>query len=218
MIRLLPITAIVMLFISSCSNKTADDILNASIEHHDPANEWVSFSHSFYFKSNFTPDDTLSEQLVVALDVPKNTFTYINRTKDIIAQLNGDSCEILKGETPCEGINWTKNFYTYVWGLPMKLKDPATVLDQKVVDTTFNTINCHRLHVDYGNHDWYYYISTTDYALIGFAFTNRDNDNKEYVTLEGSYEIDGIRFPKKRSWYDTESKKLLGTNELIKHQ
>ena len=206
--------------LTSCVDKpkvlTAQDILDASIKFHDPENKWKSLNANFVFESKFESNDSVPEELLININVPENGFQYDNLDKKVSIKYNQDNCEVLKGNATCEGYQWTKNFYTYVWGLPMKLNDPATNITTIYGTHTIKKTPVYIVFVSYESEDYKFYIDQKTFELKFFEFIKNDSSMKgEFITLSGIYEYYGIKFPKHKRWDDLYTKELIGTNEVL---
>ncbi|MGB5386107.1 MAG: DUF6503 family protein, partial [Eudoraea sp.] len=126
-------------------NLTATQLLNKAIAYHDPQGNWEDFSGELFITMK-TPNnsDRLSE---ITIDLPQQYFKLVTKkdnttTEQILSKqdckllLNGSNTiseeETKKHRLTCERARNIKNYYTYLYGLPMKLKDPGTILDPKV--------------------------------------------------------------------------------------
>ena len=112
-----------------------------------------------------------------------------------------------------------RNYFVYLYGLPMKLQDKGTVIDEKVTKTKFQGKEYLSIKVTYeanvGKDTWYFYFDPTTYALSGYRFYHKEEDNDvEYITLEGLETVQGIKIPKVRTWYYNKDDKLLGADIL----
>jgi len=113
-----------------------------------------------------------------------------------------------------------RNYYVYLWGLPMKLKDPGTIIHSEVQDTSFLEQPVYGVKVTYeesvGNDIWYFYFDKKNYALSGYRFYHHEADNDgEYISLQGEVEKDGFRLPQIRKWYTHKEGKYLGADILM---
>ena len=112
-----------------------------------------------------------------------------------------------------------RNYYSYLYGLPMKLRDPGTHLDPKVEKKNFHGKDYWVLEVRYdpevGEDLWYFYFNPDTYAMEAYQFYHdvAKNDG-EYILLEGEHRLGGMRIPKIRTWYTNKEEKLLGTDTL----
>ncbi|MFT6717105.1 MAG: hypothetical protein ACJA0Q_001756 [Saprospiraceae bacterium] len=211
--------------VPSCNNSksetntkpiTGEDIVNASIKFHDPEGKWNTLNADFVFESNFSFNDSTPEKLHININVPNNAFRYTNLNRNVDLTYNQDSCEVLKGNATCDGYHWTKNFYTYVWGLPMKLKDPSTVIQQKFNLDTIQQIPLYVVSIPYENENYKFYFDQKNYELKCFSFLKNKGELKgEFIMLSGIHEYDGIKFPKHKRWEHLITKELIGTNEVL---
>ena len=113
-----------------------------------------------------------------------------------------------------------RNYYLYLWGLPMKLKDPGTIIDPEVHNKSFNGKPAKVARVTYerevGNDTWYFYFDPTTSELIGYQFYHDEaKGDGEYITLSDLVMVDGMKIPKSRSWYTNADSTLLGTDNLV---
>ena len=173
---------------------------------------------------------------VIQLDFPKQEFNLDVSQGDhtYSYQIQDTSCEItLNGskeytqkeaeqfKLSCERGNFMKDYYTYLYGLPMKLNDPGTNLDPKTEKKTFEGKDYLVLKVTYdaeiGKDTWYFYFDPTTYAMEVYQFYHDENKNDgEYIILKGLETIEGIKMPKTRAWYMNKDDKYLGTDTLSK--
>ena len=213
-------------------NITGSKLIANSITYHDPNGHWEQ-QELFLNLRETRPGSAdritqiqinLSEEYF-KLDQLRNEDKIIREVSKTIClhKLNGSrkisTADIEKYRLSCERSKTIRDYYTYLWGLPMKLKDPGTIVDEVVVNSTFQGKTCYKLKVTYdpqvGEDIWYFYFDTTTFALIGYQFFHVEADNDgEYITLEGEETINGIRFPKKRGWYVNKDNEFLGADIL----
>ncbi len=213
---------------------TADEVLQKAIAYHDPNGNWNSLNTSFKVVME-TPDrpertstisvDFPNQLFLLKVDQDGNTYTYNLNSNDCSFTLNGNATvsetDAKKFRLSCERGNFMKNYYTYLYGLPMKLKDPGTKLDPKVQKKTFKGKEYLVLKVTYdaevGTDDWYFYFDPSTYAMEVYQFYHDESKNDgEYILLSGLEEINGIKMPKVRAWYVNKDNKYLGTDTLEK--
>ncbi|MCK0161043.1 DUF6503 family protein [Allomuricauda sp. F6463D] len=224
------------LFIPSLQTQaqSAEEVLKNAIAFHDPNGNWEHLNTSFKVvmetpsrpkRTSIIDVDFPQQKFVLTVDQGENSYTY---------QLHGTSCEItLNGSEDfseeeaeqlslnCERGNFMKNYYTYLYGLPMKLNDPGTHLDPKALQKTFKGKEYVVLKVTYdaevGEDTWYFYFDPTTYAMEVYQFYHDESTNDgEYILLEGLEDINGIKMPKTRAWYMNKDDKYLGTDTLEK--
>jgi len=226
-----------LLGFASCSltaqELTGVELLEKSIAFHDPANTWKHFDGKLQIRMEIpNAPPRLSDiymnlpqevfKLQVARD--KDTYTYQFKGADCEMTLNGEK-EIASEDQKrlrlnCERGTMMRNYYTYLYGLPMKLKDPGTQLGEKVVRKKFKGKEYLVLKVTYdqnvGDDTWYFYFDPKTYAMEVYQFYHDESKNDgEYILLTGLSEIGGIKMPKTRAWYYNKDDKHLGTDFLV---
>ena len=211
-----------------------NQLLNKAIAYHDPQGNWDNFKGQLFITME-TPNsnDRLSE---ITIDLPQQYFKLVAKKDNIITEqiINKGSCklllngsetvsedEIAKHRLTCERTQTMKNYYTYLYGLPMKLKNPGTLLDRKVYRKTFKGKIYEVIKVTYdeavGKDTWYFYFDPATYALEVYQFYHDEEKNDgEYIILSGLEDINGIKIPKTRAWYYNKDDKYLGTDILTK--
>ena len=120
----------------------------------------------------------------------------------------------------CETLERRRDYYAYLWGLPMKLLDPGTVLAPEVVESDFDGRPARRLKVTYeegvGDDTWYFYFDPESSALVGYRFYHDEAANDgEYILLSGEVAAHGLRLPRARTWFTHAQDELLGTDTLV---
>ncbi|RED97412.1 DUF6503 family protein [Marinoscillum furvescens] len=125
-----------------------------------------------------------------------------------------DSCFVVEGTTPCDRVATIRNFYLYLWGLPMKLKDPGTNIVAQVKDTVVNDEDVFGITVPYAKDVWTFYFRKSDYSLNAYQFMFSEKPGGEIILLEGEHVTSGIKFPKTRAWYQLPGNDYLGKDIL----
>lgn len=179
-----------------------------------------------------TPNKPKRESKII-IDLP-NEYFYVKATseentteytvdKGICAiSFNGNknpSEAILKEyKLSCDRANLYKNYYTYLYGLPMKLKDNGANVHNQVEKKTFKGNDYLVLKVTYdkniGTDTWYFYFNPKTYAMEVYQFFKETNDSGEYILLSEEAIINGIKMPKVRAWYYNKNDEYLGTDSL----
>jgi hypothetical protein len=211
---------------------SAEEVLARAIAYHDPDDQW---RHGIWRLTlgETRPDGTV-RRTVLIIDHPAARFDYSVRDggDHIEGSLTDNGCSFrLNGSSTfsqqqreqhrltCERLERMRNYYTYLWGLPMKLRDPGTRLDATVGAETFDGSPVTVLRVGYeepvGKDTWYFYLDPSSYALVGYRFYHDETANDgEYILLEQEVETEGLRIPRVRAWYTNADKKYLGTDTL----
>lgn len=219
-------------FFLSAQQMTSKEILDLSIQYHDPMGNWDSFRDTLFIVQT-TPDRPESARKIF-IDKPSGIFAYnIQRGENLTTcYLTSDVCEYTwNGQTNIpdfivssqrltrERAEMYRNYYLYLYGLPMKLKDKGTVLHDSFEETTFFDRQSYRLKVTYdaevGTDTWYFYIDRKTYALVAYQFYHDESINDgEYILLQDEKTIQGIKMPQNRTWYTNKEHKLLGVDKL----
>lgn len=214
---------------------TGKQLLEKAIKFHDPNGNWETFAGELYVTME-TPKRSPRKSRI-RINLPKEYF-FMKAVRDTIATeyavhkgdcsfaLNGNinpSEEIKKKYSlNCERANLFKNYYTYLYGLPMKLKDVETIIHQKVERKTFKGKEYLVLKVTYkkevGKDTWYFYFNPKTYAMEVYQFFKEKKDSGEYILLSGLETINGVKMPKIRAWYYNKDNKYLGTDILSAKQ
>lgn len=226
-----------LLFILVCiqinaQELTGPELLDKAIAYHDPNSNWNNFKGSLYIELEMPDRPNRSSEVVI--DLPKEFFSLKETRGDTTTQrtvnkglcsfsLNGKdklSEEQLKRyRGDCERSTMMKNYYTYLYGLPMKLKDPGTNIDPKVQRKTFKGKEYLVLKVSYdktvGKDTWYFYFDPETYAMQVYQFFKDETKNDgEYILLSETIRVNGIEMPKNRAWYYNNNDGYLGTDRL----
>ena len=216
----------------------AEELLAAAIAHHDPEGRW---SHGAFLLTlvEERPGDA-DRRTRVLIDNATGRFEIDTERQG--HQIQGsldpargpDDCrwrldgrEEITGEEraelslTCERLTTLKNYYTYLWGLPMKLTDPGTWIAPRVRETTFDGEPARAIDVTYdptvGSEGWTFYFDSEAPVLVGYAFERPVGDERpdEHVALDETVAGAGLRLPAVRRWYVSEEGELLGTDRLV---
>tara|TARA_R110002073_G_scaffold89852_1_gene212377 strand:+ start:3302 stop:4015 length:714 start_codon:yes stop_codon:yes gene_type:complete len=213
---------------------TGPQLLEKAIQYHDPDGKWETFKGTFFITMK-TPNKPKRDS-EIKIDIPnqyfyvkaiqgKNVTEYTVHKGDCSITFNGDanpSEEIKKKhKLSCERANTYKNYYTYLYGMPMKLKDPGTIVDEQVNLDKFMGEMYLTLKVTYkkevGEDIWYFYFNQENYALEAYQFYHDEEKNDgEYILFTGIETVNGIKMPKERAWYYNKNQQYLGTDILKK--
>ena len=117
------------------------------------------------------------------------------------------------------GVFW-RSYYGFLAGITMKIRDPGAYLDPEVTATTFEGREVHAVRLTYepmvGGDTWYFYFEPSTAELVGCRFYHDESINDgEYLVFEGlTLSQDGLRIPRKRSWYMNIDSRFLGSDEI----
>ena len=216
---------------------TAKQLLDKAIAYHDPNDTWKTFKDEFTVV--LTTPNSSDRKSKINIDLQKELFsvsatsdsvtTYYSIEKGVCEmKYNGKLLDSIEGKAKnmtCDRANLYKNYYTYLYGLPMKLVDPGTNLNDKISKKTFKGEDYLVLKVTYdksvGSDIWYFYFNPRTYSMEVYQFYKTDEDGQvksdsgEYILLSEEAQVNGIKMPKVRSWYYNKDDKYLGTDTLV---
>lgn len=216
---------------------TAKQLLDKTIAYHDPNNTWSTFNGEFTVVMT-TPNNS-ERTSKISINLPKEYFGVM-ATRDSVTttytinkgicemRYNGkvlDSIQAKEKNLSCDRAKLYKNYYTYLYGLPMKLKDPGTNLHNTIEKKFFKGKDYLVLKVTYddsvGSDVWYFYFNPISYAMEIYQFFKTDENGKakpdsgEYILLTEEAKVNHIKMPKIRAWYYNKDDKFLGTDTLM---
>jgi len=225
-------TALFLLVECGVYAQTASEILRRSIQYHDPHGVWQQFEAELDITME-TPDDANRHSLV---SISRGTGHFEMRVAkdgvEIFRSLKNGNCEIqLNGQLTfsdeekeqygltCERAKMYRNYYTYLYGLPMKIEDDGARLDPVTQKAQFMEKTYWKLKVTYdesvGSDTWYFYINPDTYALEVYQFYHDEQANDgEYIILTEEIDYRGMKIPKVRKWYMNADDKYLGADIL----
>jgi hypothetical protein len=227
-----------LILLTSCQNLTeAEKLLENSIAYHDPNSNWSTFDGEL--RITMESPNRSDRNSHVVINLPEDYF-YAKAVRDSITveyEVSSELCEAkLNGSTnytkeeaeshrlSCDNAKRYKNYYTYLYGLPMKLRDPGTHISETVEKKIFKEKEYLVLKATYdetvGTDIWYFYFDPETYAMEVYQFYRQDengiqkDDTGEYILLTEEANINDIKMPKVRAWYYNKDDKYLGTDIL----
>ena len=224
--------------LSFSQNLKGSELLDKAIEYHDPNSNWQTFNGTLNVTME-TPKNPKRESEII-INLPEESFNVTAKRDTVLSiytikkgkciMTAADSLRIANlKEKPkrshCETASLYKNYYTYLYGLPMKLKDEGTIVNEKVEQKNFKGKDYLVLQVSYdaavGRDVWYFYFNPKTYAMEIYQFYKTDDkgnmkkDSGEYILLTEETTINDIKLPKNRAWYYNKNDGYLGTDFLM---
>jgi len=204
-----------------------------SIAFHDSEGKWETFKSKLEFTVEIP--DKPNMKRTVSIDNATQTFQFVAPYQEgVLSYEVQDNKGVAKwnGSTdiPAEFAEKYKinsdralmyrNYYTYLYGMPMKLKDPGTIINPNVMIVDFHGKKYHQIKVNYepevGTDTWYFYFNLETRALEAYQFFKDDTESDgEYILFEGLVEKEGIKIPSIRKWYYNKDDKYLATDILL---
>jgi len=211
---------------------TGKELLNRAIKYHDPKGQWSEFSG--ILEISMERPGRPSRKSIVSVDLPGSYYNMYTKTdeSETIFELAGDNCtitwngkteftkeEVEKNRLTCDRAEFMRNYYIYLYGLPMKLKDDGTNVHEEVQVKTFKGKQYNVLKVAYdeavGKDIWYFYFDQETNAMEVYQFFHDEaKSDGEYILLDGELTYGKIKIPKNRTWYTNHDERLLGTDKL----
>lgn len=195
------------------SAQTVEEILKKANQYHDPAGQWKTLEATFHFKE--TRPNGSDRSTVLKIKNGEN-WHEINRNNEEIYEIDGrGNVNLLSGKGDADRGRMLRNYYIYLWGLPMKLLDPGTPVESDIVTRKIKGIDSFGVVVGYSKETYTFYFSKSNFRMIAYQFYKNDDSGKgEMIHLEGEIIFNKMRIPKERSWYELPNDKYLGTDIL----
>ena len=196
---------------------SAESLLTRSIAFHDPDDAW-SLS-----PITITARVQLSERLAgergyetrtdrIYLDNRSDLFRYESAKGDV-------EMELVQSDD--ERMTLWRHYFTYMFGIPMKLRDPGTQLDPVVKRVEFEGREVFALRVTYaadvGSDVWDFFMDTETSALVGCRFFHDEaKQDGEFIAFDGMIEGPyGLRLPKDRRWHMNTDGEFIALDEIV---
>jgi hypothetical protein len=211
---------------------SGQQLLKKAIAYHDPKGNWSSFQGKLEIET--TPANKTVRASEVLINLPEQSFVLstVKNEKKVVYDVGlNNTAFTLDGATTFSDeeiktygltdarATFMKNYYTFLYGLPMKLTDPGTMIDPMVSKKEFEGKEYLVLKVKYeegvGKDVWYFYFDPTTYAMQVYQFYHDETKNDgEYIVLSGEETFHDMHFPKSRAWYLNTDKRFLATDQL----
>lgn len=210
----------------------ADEVLARSIAYHDPDDGWATGTFRITITGTRPLAGPTFTSIVIDNAAGRFDLERERRGRTIESTVTGEECstrldgsteltaeQIERFDLSCEAMRRSRDYHTYLYGLPMKLRDPGTRLDPEAVRATYDEQDVWQVRVTYdpevGGDTWYFYFDPSTYALTGYRFYHDEAANDgEYILLDREQEGAGLRLPKVRSWFTHADDELLGTDTV----
>ena len=190
---------------------TAEQVLGKALKYHDPKEEWRTFNHQL----NFVSERPNGADRLSTVTINNNTGLFELMEDGNNMAILMDSCITIPTGKTCEQVKRIRNYYVYLWGLPMKLKDEGTALDPIVKEEKFEGVACYVLRVPYDQDVWFFFIDKSNFAMKAYMFLKDEPLREgELIYLDDEVRIGEMRIPKKRKWVTMPDQEVLGTDIL----
>ncbi|WP_340073971.1 DUF6503 family protein [Leptobacterium sp. I13] len=196
---------------------TAQEIIERSIEYYH-MEDWGSFSGKFKI-SQTIPEAKEEDEAFITLLEFDNSKQYFRLERPSLEQIFGVKDGVLFAEVKGEdalhkdvselNITSMKSYWTYLLGIPAKLKDPGSVPNDTIKKVSFREKDHWLVTIPYEKETWSFYFNSNTYALQKACFIM--NQNPSYgncIEFEKEIEVNNIKFQQEQHWYDLDGKKL----------
>ncbi len=193
--------------------QTPNEVLEKAVDYHDPEGKWKTLKATFTYKE--TRPDGEDRKTILELKNGAN-WHKLNRNDEEVYVVNGKGdVEILKGDGDEARGKLLRNYYVFLWGLPMKLLDRGTPIQSELENKKIKGVNCFGVVVTYEKETYTFFFAKDNFRMVAYQFFKNDDSGKgEMIHLEEEVSAQGIRIPKKRAWYELPQNKYLGTDIL----
>ena len=208
-------------------------LLKKTIAFHDAKNNWAKLKARLYLSN--TNSEGKEKYFQLEFDNKTGYFCYITTQdgKEIVkgfwegkeffsvdGKKDFSKEDQIKYKLTAGSIKGIRNFYGYLYGLPMKLTDAGVNVSDTVVNKEINGKTYPTIQVTYdptvGKDNWFFYCDAETAALKAYRFNHGKLESGEYILLEDELNVNGVKLPKIRKWYLNKDNKYLGTDNLIK--
>lgn len=219
---------------STAAPPSAEELLRSALAAHDPRGAWPDVCLDLELRE--TRPEGPDRRSTIRL-APSSPDFRMGRTSgdgpEIRTEItNGECAFSVDGHLPteaeveehrlhCARARMLRDYYEYLWGLPMKLLDTGTRLDPEARSGAFDDRPASILRVTYdadvGSDVWLFYLEPESFQLLGTRFFHDEDagDGEAIHFAHGVIEpTTGIVFPKERSWFTNRGGEFLGSDVL----
>lgn len=212
----------------------AEIVLDLAIAFHDPEGLWGSGTFAFTIEEIRPGRAPSRSRLELANGERRFELETETGGRRLVLRVDGDDVTVRSDGEPVidaavlESLDATasevrqlRDRYLFIYGLPMKLRDPGTLLASVARRTTFRGRGALELRVSYepdvGSDRWSFFVDPLDYSLLGGRVEHavRTVDD-ETIVFDGLVEIDGLRLPRTRRRTASLDGGELGTETIVR--
>ena len=213
---------------------TGQNIIDNSIKFHDPTGNWDRFDHRLNFNQQ-RPGKEMTKRKVYLNNKKKEfqfwaqydegllSYTVKNNSGSYSWNGSSDVPQDLAKKYRIDNTRAVmyRDYYSYLYGMPMKLKDASAIIHPEASIVDFYGEKYYKVKITYnpaaGDDIWYFYFDPETYALEAYQFFHDESKNDgEYILFEELHEVDKIKMPRIRKWYYNKDEKYIASDILIK--
>ncbi|MHC5066564.1 MAG: DUF6503 family protein [Planctomycetota bacterium] len=209
----------------------ARDLLQRSIDFHDPQGAWGRKDLQFAWVSTRPNGSTTPYEIAMAgsgdfaMQGSRAGMDLEYRVVDgaVHAKVDGSSeyseevasRMVLDRE---EGLFW-RNYMGFLAGMPMNIPGAEGWIDTEVSEQMLEDRAVLAIRVGFppevGTDTWILYFDPENAAMLGCRFDRADPERDgETIVFQGLTELGGMRLPRERRWYMNADRRYLGMDEL----
>jgi len=236
--RILLLLILLLGLLSTAQELTGSQLLEKAIAYHDPQGNWSQFIGKFQVTMTIpNRSDRVSE---LEINLPAQFFELFATRDSLLTAYTISKEEVsvtklnLKDKKEFDEVTnkdndraiMMRDYYTYLYGLPMKLQDAGTIINEKVQRKLFKGKEYLVLEVSYdpsvGSDVWFFYFDPETYKMEVYQFYKTDengsieSDSGEYILLSENKVVNNINIPAIRKWYYNKNDQFLGTDAITR--
>ena len=207
----------------------AQDLIARSIEHHDPDDRWWSHVRTVTVEQT-RPDGPTSRVRVTLFPDTSHFRMRMDEGEAFVEVMRSDTtCTFASsaddnavpetfGDLTCDDVQWRQEYYGFLLGLPMNLRDGEATIEPDVRAMQWEGRPVHAVRARYPGDEpvWDFYFDPDTAQLVGCAFSSEGAlADGETIVFEGTAEANGIQLPKARRWFTNADDRLLGTDTVV---
>lgn len=210
-------------YYSKAFAQTASELLDKAIAFHDPQQKWNNYSGKVHLETIFSDGNAYGGEIIEiqtkedyykATGIANMTVKGI-KNGVIFREVNGDknpSEDVIKDkDIGDETIQRFKLWHYFHFGTFMELKASGMLLEDKVEAIKFQGNDClaltftydaSKVKNDFYNATWIFYLDPISSSLKGFKVVSKDWNR--YVVFSGILDVNGIKIPQYRTYFNSE--------------
>jgi len=205
---------------------SADELVRRSIAHHDPNGVWPAGELRLRVVTTYSDElaaqrGSKTKEIELTLCPGRGRFGFAEGAGDerLVVRIDGETRRLTVGgrsEIPeaererlrLRPAGFYRDYYEYLYGMPMKLRDPGARIDPTVERATFDGRDALALQVSYdpevGSDVWTFYFDPATSAIVGYRFLKGGKEEVGETIVLGGEVADaatGFNVPRSQAWY-----------------
>lgn len=233
-----PLLILTLLLAMSCTRPgmlTSEQVLEASKSFHDPDQEWENATLSLRIQEPRIQNPTRYSNLLLnnadgSFSLDRNRDEHISTH---IVSAEGEGSVLFNGSadidsqyvaayrlSPERSLGY-KGFYEFMYGLPMVITQESIKSMSPLNAAFFNDKACYQVEVELEkpliSSHWRLFFREGDFSMEGVEIFFPDEPEKgEKIIFDDLAEIDGMKLPRIRNWYELSNGEYSGSDIIVK--